>query len=162
MCAKTESTRPGEGTDPFLKISTDRSSQAVCHISARKCLCRYQQALRPEFAVPSPACCAGVPVLCEFLHFCHYCLFGCLYVGGGVGVCLFLLAEHTCLKGFSPPLNSSTIPPSLVSREAETWGSCRRRRSCSDPACLLATGLFGPGPGSGSKRRNRVPERREC
>lgn len=41
---------------------------------------------------------------------------------------------------------------SLISREAEKW---RSRRSRSDPACLLATGLFGLGPGSGSKR-NRV------
>ncbi len=75
MCAKTESTRSGEGTDPFLKICTNRSSQAVCHISACKCLslstCRVRHVVQ----------------VCQFfVNFCIFviivCLDVCMLVGG--------------------------------------------------------------------------------
>ncbi len=132
----------------FAQTGPARLSAIFQHVN----VCRYQHA---EFGMLCR--CASSLWISAFFSLLFVWMSVCWW---GVGVCLFLLAEHTCLKGFSPLLNSSTIPPSLVSREAEMWGSCRR--SCSDPACLLATGLFGPGPGSGSKRRNRVPERREC
>lgn len=154
MCAKTFSTRPGEGTGSQTVFSSINVCVAISRFSTLNLPFWARHVVQVH--VRTLWISAVLSLLFVWMSVYQW----------GVGVCLFLLAEHTCLKGFSPPLNSSTIPPSLVSREAETWGSCRCRRcclSCSDPACLLATGLFGPGPGSGEKQeRNRVAERKEC
>lgn len=96
-------------TNPLLKIRTERQSAVFQY---HKCLCRYQQVFHPGFAMPSSACGAGVrkKELCEFLRFCHCCLFGRLYISGGsVSVSSFWLSTHVWRAS---PLHW-TLPPSL-------------------------------------------------
>lgn len=155
MCAKTFSTRPGEGTTPK---QTD-------NLQYHKCLCRYQQVFHPEFAMPSSACGAGVRK--NFVNFSGFviivCLDVCISVGGRCLSLPFGWAHMS--EGLLPSTELFHHPSIPCFQRGGDVGEL--------PLPLLLPLLLRPslspsnravwsGTWEWKQERNRVAERREC